>query len=152
MPSEKKKTKQKKKKPPSLLTRLFGVKAQEPKHKRVPPKATARKPTPQKASGAETPPGRSPTREEAAKPAKLSMGKSVGGPPKERIKPQSPGKRTILEIQRLTGVGKKDPQRLAMMISNILGKEREKSTEQQTSFERKIQDLSRKRTKPEEDP
>lgn len=53
----------------------------------------------------------------------------------------SPLERSIQEIKHMAKVGESDPERLAMLLSRLLTKEREKKRRAQEDFERMVWDL-----------
>ncbi len=55
--------------------------------------------------------------------------------------PPTPLDRSIREIKQLLGVGQSDPERLALLLSNILGAEREKQEKDQQNFDQMIWDI-----------
>ena len=55
--------------------------------------------------------------------------------------PLSPLERSIQEIKHLAKVGEKDPERLAMILSTMLGAEQEKTRKEQEKFDTMIQDI-----------
>ena len=59
----------------------------------------------------------------------------------EKAKPLSPLERSIQEIKHLANVGSKDPERLAMILSAMLGAEHEKTRREQEKFDAMIQDI-----------
>ncbi len=56
-------------------------------------------------------------------------------------KPPTPLDRSIREIKQLLGVGQSDPERLALLLSNILGAEREKQEKDQQNFDQMVWDI-----------
>lgn len=60
-------------------------------------------------------------------------------------KPPTPLDRSIREIKQLLGVGQSDPERLALLLSNILGAEREKQEKDQQKFDEMVWDLVNRR-------
>ena len=65
-------------------------------------------------------------------------------------KPPTPLDRSIREIKQLLGVGQSDPERLALLLSNILGAEREKQEKEQQKFDEMVWDLVIRREQGEE--
>ena len=56
-------------------------------------------------------------------------------------KPPTPLDRSIREIKQLLGVGQSDPERLALLLSNLLGAEKEKQEKDQQNFDQMIWDI-----------
>ena len=63
----------------------------------------------------------------------------TGAPAKE--KPATPLDRSIREIKQLLGVGQSDPERLALLLSNILSAERKQKEKDQERFDQMVWDL-----------
>ena len=63
------------------------------------------------------------------------------GKTSSKAKPLSPLERSIQEIKHLAKVGEKDPERLAMILSAMLGAEQEKTRREQEKFDTMIQDI-----------
>ena len=67
-------------------------------------------------------------------------------------KPKTPLDRSIGEIKQLLGVGHSDPERLALLLSNILGSERQKLEKDQEKFDEMVWDIvKRKEQGPDEE-
>ena len=58
-------------------------------------------------------------------------------PSKEKAKPLTPMQRSIAEIQQMTKIGQRDPERLAQLLITMLGKERAKEEADRLAAERK---------------
>lgn len=71
-------------------------------------------------------------------------GKSV-----EKLKPLSSMDRSIQEIKQLMKVGQDDPERLALLLSNLLGTEREKMQQKQAAFDQMVWDIVAKKERKE---
>ena len=69
-----------------------------------------------------------------------------GGKPaaKARPKAQTPLDRSIQEIKHMAKVGESDPERLAMLLSRLLGKEQAKQQEAQEQFDNMVWDIVNK--------
>jgi len=66
-------------------------------------------------------------------------------------KPKTPLDRSISEIQQLLGVGHSDPERLALLLSNILGSERQKLEKDQENFDQMVWDIVKRKEKNPDD-
>lgn len=66
---------------------------------------------------------------------------AVGGLSAAKDKPPTPLDRSIREIKQLLGVGQSDPERLALLLSNLLGAEREKLEKDQQNFDQMVWDI-----------
>jgi hypothetical protein len=86
-------------------------------------KGKAKKP----AAKAQAPRRAAPAKESAATPAAASP------PPRP-----SPLERSLNEAKAMAGIGRKDPERLANMLSGILAKEREKARQEKERFEEQV--------------
>ncbi|MDA0337442.1 MAG: hypothetical protein O2782_19950 [bacterium] len=78
---------------------------------------------------------------------KRADGKSRGGSkpaPKVKAKALTPLDRSIQEIKHLAKVGESDPERLAMLLSRLLGQEREKQRHEKETFDRVVWDIVNK--------
>ena len=60
---------------------------------------------------------------------------------KTRARPLTPLDRSIREIKHMAKVGESDPERLAMILSRLLGKEKEKERQAREDFDRMIWDI-----------
>ena len=69
--------------------------------------------------------------------------KGASGVPRENAKekPLTPMDRSIREIKQLLGVGQSDPERLALLLSNILTAERRQKEKDQERFDQLVWDL-----------
>ncbi|MFC1525764.1 hypothetical protein ACFL6X_03015 [Candidatus Latescibacterota bacterium] len=114
----------------SLLTRLFGAGG----------KGSAKeKPKVKKAGAATGSNGKAPAQDGRQSPA----------PAKAR--PLTPLERSIEEVRRMMKVGESDPQRLAMLLSNLLGTEKQKRQQDQQKFDDMVLGIVRKREGTSED-
>ena len=62
-------------------------------------------------------------------------------PSKEKTKPLTPLQRSIAEIQQMTKIGQRDPERLAQLLITMLGKERAKEEADRQEFEQQVWDI-----------
>jgi len=109
------------KKKPSLLARLFG--------------------------GGKTPQKSTPRKKPSSRP-------EVEATPRDRVRaaavssappaPPSPLERSIREIKQMAGMGEKDPERLALMLSRLLSKERQKRDEDKDKLGEMVKDILRR--------
>ncbi len=67
-----------------------------------------------------------------------------GAKKKPRARPLTPLERSIQEIKNMAKVGESDPERLAMLLSRLLGKEKEKERQARENFDRMIWDIVNK--------
>ena len=58
-----------------------------------------------------------------------------------KAKPLTPLERSIQEIKHMAGVGSKDPERLAMILSTVLSVEQEKTRKDQEKFDNMVWDI-----------
>ena len=63
---------------------------------------------------------------------------------KVRAKPLTPLERSIQEIKNMAKVGESDPERLAMLLSRLLGQEKEKERLAKEDFDRMVWDIVNK--------
>ena len=72
--------------------------------------------------------------------------KSKDGPakPEVKIKPLTPLERSIQEIKHMAKLGESDPERLAMLLSKLLGTEQEKQRNAQEDFDQMVWDIVNK--------
>ena len=70
---------------------------------------------------------------------------ATGGEGKVKAKPLTPLERSIQEIKQMAGVGSKDPERLAMILSTILSGEQEKTRQDQEKFDNMVWDIVKRR-------
>ena len=110
----------------SLLTRLFGSGDQKTAAKG---KTKAKASKKGKATGSQN--GRAAAAAEEKAPSKA--------------RPLTPLERSIAEIQRMAKVGESDPQRLAMLLSNLLGAEKQKRQAEQQKFDDMVWDIVNRR-------
>jgi hypothetical protein len=103
-----------------LLTRLFGAGDEKASAKG---KSKARK----KDKRAARENGKAPAAAQEKAPAKA--------------RPLTPLERSIEEIRRMAKVGESDPQRLAMLLSNLLGAEKRKRQIEQQKFDDMVWDI-----------
>jgi hypothetical protein len=71
--------------------------------------------------------------------------------PKAKIKPLTPLERSIQEIKHMTKVGESDPERLAMLLSKLLGTEQEKQRHDQEDFDQMVWDIVNKEEEAKKD-
>ncbi len=62
-------------------------------------------------------------------------------PSKEKAKPLTSLQRSIAEIQQMTKIGQRDPERLAQLLITMLGKERAKEEADRQEFEQQVWDI-----------
>lgn len=74
---------------------------------------------------------------------KKAKGKS-GASDKAKAKPLTPLDRSIQEIKHMAKVGESDPERLAMMLSRLLGQEKEKQRQAKEDFDQMVWDIVKK--------
>jgi len=60
---------------------------------------------------------------------------------KAKAKPLTPLQRSIAEMQQMTKIGKRDPERLAQLLITMLGKERAKEEAAKQSFDEQVWDI-----------
>ena len=60
---------------------------------------------------------------------------------KAKVKPLTPLQRSIAEMQQMTKIGKRDPERLAQLLITMLGKERAKEEAAKQSFDQQVWDI-----------
>lgn len=60
---------------------------------------------------------------------------------KVKAKPLTPLQRSIAEIQQMTKIGQRDPERLAQLLITMLGKERAKEEVDRQQFEQQVWDI-----------
>ncbi|MFT5090341.1 MAG: hypothetical protein ACI906_000870 [Candidatus Latescibacterota bacterium] len=60
---------------------------------------------------------------------------------KAKVKPLTPLQRSIAEMQQMTKIGKRDPERLAQLLITMLGKERAKEEADKRSFDEQVWDI-----------
>lgn len=70
--------------------------------------------------------------------------KAAPGKAAAKTKAQTPLDRSIQEIKHMAKVGESDPERLAMLLSRLLGQEKEKQRSAQEDFDRMIWDIVHK--------
>tara|TARA_Y100001960_G_scaffold107674_1_gene115660 strand:+ start:1156 stop:1593 length:438 start_codon:yes stop_codon:yes gene_type:complete len=75
----------------------------------------------------------------------LNGGTPGSGKSAEKLKPLSSMDRSIQEIKQLMKVGQDDPERLALLLSNLLGTEREKMQQKQAAFDQMVWDIVAKK-------
>ena len=75
----------------------------------------------------------------------LNGGTPGRGKSADKLKPLSPMDRSIQEIKQLMKVGQDDPERLALLLSNLLGTEREKMQQKQAAFDQMVWDIVAKK-------
>ncbi len=77
---------------------------------------------------------------------KGAEGKSTGGKPAPKVKAKAltPLDRSIQEIKHLAKVGQSDPERLAMLLSRLLGQEQDKQRQEKETFDRMVWDIVNK--------
>ena len=71
----------------------------------------------------------------------LNRGTSGKGKSVHKLKSLSPLDRSIQEIKQLMKVGEDDPERLALLLSNLLVTEREKMQKKQEAFDQMVWDI-----------
>ena len=64
---------------------------------------------------------------------------------------QTPLERSIQEIKQLAKVGESDPERLALLLSNLLGAHKEKTQQDQQVFDQMVWDIVKRNEAAEED-
>jgi hypothetical protein len=64
--------------------------------------------------------------------------------PKVKAKPLTPLQRSITEIQQMTKIGQRDPERLAQLLVTMLGKERAKEEADKQQFDQQVWDILRR--------
>ena len=69
-------------------------------------------------------------------------------PSEEKAKPLTPMQRSIAEIQQMTKIGQRDPERLAQLLITMLGKERAKEEADRQEFEQQVWDIVMQATDP----
>ena len=79
----------------------------------------------------------------------LNGGTPGSGKSAEKMKPLSSMDRSIQEIKQLMKVGQDDPERLALLLSNLLGTEREKMQQKQAAFDQMVWDIVAKKEEKE---
>ena len=62
-----------------------------------------------------------------------------------KAKPLTPLERSIKEIKQMTSMGEKDPERLAMILSRLLGSEQEKARLNKEKFDEMVWDIVKRR-------
>ncbi|HJP32549.1 MAG TPA: hypothetical protein QGF95_18550 [Candidatus Latescibacteria bacterium] len=67
-----------------------------------------------------------------------------GGKAKAKAKPLTPLERSIQEIKHMAKVGESDPERLAGLLSQLLGGEQEKRRQAQEDFDKMVWDIVNK--------
>ncbi len=67
-----------------------------------------------------------------------------GGKAKVKAKPLTPLERSIQEIKHMAKVGESDPERLAGLLSQLLGGEQEKRRQAQEDFDKMVWDIVNK--------
>lgn len=60
---------------------------------------------------------------------------------KTKAKPLTPLQRSIAEMQQMTKIGKRDPERLAQLLITMLGKERAKEEAAKQNFDQQVWDI-----------
>ena len=59
----------------------------------------------------------------------------------ESTKPKTPLDRSISEIKNMMAVGENDPERLAMLLSKLLGSEQKRKQEEKEAFDKMVLDI-----------
>lgn len=67
------------------------------------------------------------------------------GSGEQKAKPLTPLERSIKEIKQMAGMGEKDPERLAMILSSLLGAEQEKVRKNKEKFDEMVWDIVKRR-------
>lgn len=68
----------------------------------------------------------------------------ASGPPPssaESAKPKTPLDHSIHEIKHMMAVGENDPERLAMLLSKLLGSEQQKRQQEKEAFDQMVSDI-----------
>jgi hypothetical protein len=65
----------------------------------------------------------------------------TGAAKKAKAKPLTPLQRSIAEMQQMTKIGKRDPERLAQLLITMLGKERAKEEAAKQNFDQQVWDI-----------
>ena len=69
---------------------------------------------------------------------------SVATPSEESAKPKTALDHSIHEIKHMVAVGENDPERLAMLLSKLLGSEQRKKQEEKEAFDQMVSDIVNK--------
>jgi len=75
-------------------------------------------------------------------------GRAEAGPAAAKARPLTPLERSIREIKQLAKVGERDPERLALLLSNLLAGEKARRQQDQERFDRMVTDLLERRDAP----
>ncbi len=73
--------------------------------------------------------------------AKKKGDKAKPSAPKAKAKPLTPLQRSIAEIQQMTKIGQRDPERLAQLLITMLGKERAREEADKQQFDQQVWDI-----------
>lgn len=73
--------------------------------------------------------------------AKKKGDKAKSAAPKAKAKPLTPLQRSIAEIQQMTKIGQRDPERLAQLLVTMLGKERAREEADRQQFDQQVWDI-----------
>lgn len=65
-------------------------------------------------------------------------------PPMKPTPPPTAGQRSIAEIKYLMRIGERDPQRLAMLVSDLLAEDRVQSRQDRQAFAQMIEEINAK--------
>lgn len=79
-----------------------------------------------------------------ARKGKKPAGNGKAGP-QAKARPLTPLERSIQEIKQLAKVGESDPERLAMLLSNLLAGEQARRLQDQQKYDQMVSDLLDKR-------
>ncbi|MFH1571790.1 MAG: hypothetical protein ABIL09_27620 [Gemmatimonadota bacterium] len=80
-------------------------------------------------------------RQKGGKPAGNGKASADAGGGATKARPLTPLERSIQEIKQMAKVGERDPERLALLLSNLLAGEQAKRQRDQQKFERMVSDL-----------
>ena len=83
--------------------------------------------------------------------AKKGADKNEAAPAK-KAKPLTPLQRSIAEMEQMTKIGKRDPERLAQLLITMLGKERAKEEAAKQSFDEQVWDIVHRDEKKKAEP
>lgn len=65
-------------------------------------------------------------------------------PPPPPSEPLSPRQKAVAEIRQLAAIGRKDPERLAMLLTNMLGQAREGRRRDEEKYRALIEEIARR--------
>tara|TARA_B100000029_G_scaffold491183_1_gene551065 strand:+ start:82 stop:444 length:363 start_codon:yes stop_codon:yes gene_type:complete len=85
------------------------------------------------------------------KESSKGSGSQQGRAATKKLKPLTPRERSIAEIKQMKRMGDNSPERLARILSTMLGKEREKSERDQEMFDQMIRGIIRRQEKREDE-